>query len=148
MFSCCDKLTSLDLSSFDNTSNVTDMSDMFSLCSSLTSLDLSNFDTSNVTNMSNMFDSCDKLTSLNLSSFDTSNVIDNVNDMQYMFSDCDKLHKLHLDTCSKDTIKNIITSFGFPTGKVNGTTREIYCKKINAPDASLLPDGWKFEYVD
>ena len=75
MFSRCEKLTSIDLSSF-NTSRVTDMYFMFNGCSSLTSLDLSNFNTSKVTDMGHMFYGCSKLTSLDLYSFDTSKVTD------------------------------------------------------------------------
>ena len=60
MFSYCQSLTSLDVSSF-NTENVTDMRGMFSYCQSLTSLDVSNFNTENVTNMSEMFYGCSQL---------------------------------------------------------------------------------------
>ena len=61
MFSDCESLTSLDLSSFD-TSMVTDMRRMFEDCKSLTSLDLSNFDTAKVTK--GMFWGCQSLTYL------------------------------------------------------------------------------------
>jgi surface protein len=54
--------------------DVTDMGSMFYDCNKLTSIDLSSFDTSKVTNMSYMFDSCSSLTTLDLSNFDTSNV--------------------------------------------------------------------------
>ena len=59
-----------------DTSNVTNMTTMFSGCQSLVNLDLSSFDTSNVISMRSMFEECTNLNSLNLSSFDTSNVID------------------------------------------------------------------------
>jgi surface protein len=54
MFSECENLASLDVSSF-NTGKVTDMSYMFSGCTQLTSLDVRNFDISKVTNMEWMF---------------------------------------------------------------------------------------------
>ena len=73
MFQYCNKLTSLDLSSFD-TSRVTDMMEMFDSCSGLSSLDVSGFDTSHVTDMVGMFRGCQRLTNLDLSSFDFSNV--------------------------------------------------------------------------
>ena len=75
MFSECQSLKSLDLSSF-NTSAVTDMSYMVNGCSALTSLNLSSFDTSAVTNMAMMFYICRSLTSLILGPnfFKTSNV--------------------------------------------------------------------------
>lgn len=67
-----------DLISYDDTSNVTDMSGMFYKCSNLTSVPT--FDTSNVTNMRSMFQSCSNLTTV--PKFDTSNV----NNMSGMFS--------------------------------------------------------------
>ena len=73
MFQYCNKLTSLDLSSFD-TSCVTDMVEMFDSCGGLSNLDLSSFDTSHVTNMVGMFRGCQSLTDLDLSSFDFANV--------------------------------------------------------------------------
>lgn len=56
MFSNCNSLSSLDVSSFD-TSQVTNMSGMFRSISGLSSLDISSFDTSKVTDMSSMFES-------------------------------------------------------------------------------------------
>ena len=152
MFNNCSSLTSLDLSSFD-TSNVTDMSYMFNNCSNLTSLDLSSFDTSNVTHMWGMFRGCSKLTSLDLRKWDLSKIF-NMYYLEDMLDDCNKLYVLRLDNCSKDTISKIITHSSLPTGKVNDvpgvgtTTRKLWCRKINAPDASLLPDGWEFIHVN
>ena len=65
MFYGCEKLTSLDLSSF-NTSAVTNMYGMFMSCSSLTSLDLSSFNTSAVVSMGHMFNGCNALETLTL----------------------------------------------------------------------------------
>lgn len=86
LFSACNSLTSLDLSSFD-TSRVTDMSHMFAACEALTSLDLSSFDTSRVEDMESMFYGCKSLTSLDLSSFNTSAV----SNMDKMFAYCGKM---------------------------------------------------------
>ena len=60
MFSYCESLKSLDLSSF-NTTNVNKMESMFRSCSLLKSLDLSSFDTTNVKNMDDMFLGCPSL---------------------------------------------------------------------------------------
>ena len=54
MFYRCQKLTGLDLLSFD-TGNVTAMNSMFTYCTSLNTLDLSNFDFSNVSGTTSMF---------------------------------------------------------------------------------------------
>ena len=98
MFSHCQSLIALDLSSFD-TSKVTDMRRMFSHCQSLTALDLSNFDTAKVIYMSEMFSGCKSLRTLDLSSFDTSKVVG----MGAMFSHCGSLTALDLShfDCSK-----------------------------------------------
>jgi len=91
MFSNCESLTSLDVSTF-NTSKVTSMAVMFWGCTKLTSLDVSNFNTSNVTSMQSMFGHSNNLTSLDLSGFDTHNVTV----MYEMFSDCWQLKTLDL----------------------------------------------------
>ena len=78
MFMGC-RMTSLDLSGFD-TQNVTNMASMFWHADNLTSLDLSSFHTtSQLTDTSNMFYSCDALTSLDLSNFTISNTTNTVN---------------------------------------------------------------------
>ena len=65
MFSDCNSLASLNLSSF-NTLHVTYMNGMFSDCHSLTSLNLSSFNTSSAINMSQMFYNCLTIEILNL----------------------------------------------------------------------------------
>ncbi len=62
MFTDCQKLESIDFSSF-NTAKVEDMQDMFVGCW-LKTLDLSSFNTSSVTNMTNMFYNCSNLTTI------------------------------------------------------------------------------------
>ena len=97
IFSYCNSLTNLDLSSF-NTKKITQFGSyssangMFYECSSLTSLDLSSFDTSNAINMYHMFYGCSSLTSLDLSSFNTSKVTN----MSSMFKGCSSLTSLDL----------------------------------------------------
>lgn len=73
MFSGCEALTSVDVSSF-NTAKVTSMDRMFNQCRSLTSLDLRSFNTTKLTDMYDMFLSCESMTSLDLSSFNTAKV--------------------------------------------------------------------------
>ncbi|MCX0291185.1 BspA family leucine-rich repeat surface protein [Lactobacillus kullabergensis] len=91
MFSGCEKLKQLDLSSFD-TRKVTNMYAMFQNCKSLTSLSLKNFDTTSVNEMTNMFNNCTNLSSLDLSSFNTSQV----KRMFSMFGYCTSLSSLDL----------------------------------------------------
>ncbi len=105
MFSSCNNLISLDLSSFD-TSHVTEMQLMFYRCQKLTEVNLSSFDTSQVTNMNNMFYNCRNLTNLNLSSFVTSKVTR----MDYMFQGCTNLVELNInnfDTSQVTTMQNM-----------------------------------------
>ena len=98
MFYFCSGLTRLDVSNFDTT-NVTDMSFMLSNCRGLTSLDVSNFDTTNVTDMGCMFFNCSGLTSLDVSNFDTAKVAN----MSIMFYSCRGLTSL--DVSNFDTAK-------------------------------------------
>ena len=65
MFCECYNIINIDLSSFQDTKNVNNMSDMFRYCNSLESLpDISNWDTKNVKDMSFMFSGCSSLSSL------------------------------------------------------------------------------------
>lgn len=101
MFMYCDKLTSLNLSSF-NTTHVHDMSDMFYGCESLTILDLSSFYTLNVTDMSGMFFK-NAMTVLDLSSFNTANVTN----MMGMFRMCPYLTTIYVsDGWTTDYVTN------------------------------------------
>ena len=59
MFYNCNKLESLNISSFD-TKNVTDMNHMFTYCEILNNLDLSSFNVDKVTNISRIFVGCNK----------------------------------------------------------------------------------------
>ncbi len=106
MFSGCSALTSVNLSSF-NTPKLTNMSSMFYNCSSLQSLDLSAFNTCLVTNMSNMFYGCSGLTALNLSSFDTSSV----NYMNNIFYGCSGLTALNLSSFDTSSVTNMTNMF-------------------------------------
>ncbi len=106
MFSNCESLEALDLSTF-NTENVTSMSNMFYYCKSLKSLNLSSFNTSKVTFMGSMFSDCESLTALNLSSFNT----ENISNYGYMFQYCKSLTTLDLSSFNSKEILN--TSFMF-----------------------------------
>ena len=107
MFYSCSGLTSLDLSHFD-TSNITSMGFMFYFCSGLTSLDLSHFDTTNVTDMSFMLSNCRGLTSLDVSNFDTANVTN----MYEMFYNCSKLTTIYAsDKWNTDKVTNSNSMF-------------------------------------
>lgn len=106
MFSNCESLEALDLSTF-NTENVTSMSNMFYYCKSLKSLNLSSFNTSKVTFMGSMFSDCESLTALNLNSFNT----ENISNYGYMFQYCKSLTTLDLSSFNSKEILN--TSFMF-----------------------------------
>ena len=86
MFCMCQKLTTLDLSSFE-TSNVTNMNAMFSTCSNLQMADVTSFDVSKVTDMGYMFNSCSNLQTICCFSDWSSNSAKSNN----MFSGCTSL---------------------------------------------------------
>ena len=106
MFSNCNKLTSLDLSSF-NTINVNNMNNMFTNCYDLTTLNLSSFNTSKVTNMSYMFGYCKSLITLDVSNFNTSKV----NQMGFMFQNCENLTTLDLSNFNTSKVSFILNMF-------------------------------------
>lgn len=132
IFSCCEKLESLNVSNF-NTSNVIMMSSMFACCRKLTSLDLSNFNTSKVTDMSSMFYGCDNLESIDVSNFNTMNVksmhrmfmacvnlksIDTspfntscVTNMEEMFLNCKALESLNVNNFNTSNVTNMASMF-------------------------------------
>ena len=118
MFSACNKLTSLDLSSF-NTENVTDMYGMFYNCTGLTSLDVSSFNTANVTLMTNMFYYCSGLTTLDLSNFNTAKVTS----MYQMFIGCSSL-------------KTILASGNWKTEQVTSSNSKDMFKNCDSLEGS------------
>ena len=83
------------LISFNDTANVTNMSNMFQNCSALTTIP--KLDTSKVTTMYYMFRDCTNLTSI--PQLDTSKVTD----MTYMFKGCSKLTAIPAMDMSKVT---------------------------------------------
>ena len=91
MFSHCEKIKSIDLSSF-NTSKVEIMHDLFAYCYSLVSVNVSSFDTSKVTNMQGLFYGCISLKYIDLSNFDTSSL----KNLNFAFEYCKSLIYLNL----------------------------------------------------
>ena len=76
MFHRCINLKYINNLLIFDTRNVIDMSDMFSFCNNLNNLDLSSFNIKNVKNMSYMFYHCYNLKNLQLFSLNTQNNID------------------------------------------------------------------------
>ena len=105
MFYGCKALTTLDLSHF-NTENLKGMGQMFSNCEALKSIDLKNFNTTNVTYMSSLFFNCIALESLDLSSFNT----ENVTDFSSEFNNCTNLQTIYVS--DKFIISPGVTSHG------------------------------------
>ena len=107
MFQYCEKLTSLDLSSW-NTASVEKMTNLFYNCKLLESLTLSSFfTTANVTGMGSMFYGCEKLSSLDLSSFNT----EKVTLMEEMFYGCTSLTELDLSTFNTANVTDMNAMF-------------------------------------
>ncbi len=106
MFQYCNKIVSIDFSSFDTT-GVTDMSSMFSECGNLKYIKFgSSFDTSSVKSMKYMFFSCSKLIALDLSMFKT----ESLTTMSHMFYKASSLLFLDLssfNTASVESMNNM-----------------------------------------
>ena len=135
MFSWCENITSIDLSSFDssgvtkmnymfgkchylkeikfdnlNTGNVTDMSYMLNKCSSLEKIDLpKSFKTNKVENMEFMFHYCQELKKINY--FSPSFQTNNVTNMKVMFGKCILLEKLDLQNFNTEKVKDMSYMF-------------------------------------
>jgi len=92
MFSGCEALTTLDLSSFD-TRNVQNFSKMFTNCRALVSLNVKGWNTEKATDMFQMFLNCWSLKTLDLGSFS----LPNVEKMNMMFMECKTLIALNLN---------------------------------------------------
>ena len=106
MFGYCQKLKTLDVSSFD-TSNVEELFGTFMNCFILENLNVNNWDTSNVNNMGRMFCNCEKLKNPDLSDFDTHNAII----METMFSGCKALTSLDLRTFDTSKVTSMVNMF-------------------------------------
>ena len=129
MFSGCDNIKSINLSSFDssnvtnmhymfgkchfveeiildnlNTENVTDMSHMFNKCSSLKTIKIpSSFNTKSLKNIECMFHWCEQLTNIDFGNF----TIDNVTDMNGLFLRCHSLQKINLKNFNTSNVENM-----------------------------------------
>lgn len=102
LFSHCESLKSIDLSSF-NTQKATNMTGMFSYCYNLESINFGNdFITENVTTMREMFYECNSLKELDLKTFNTSKVTD----MYYMFGKCLSLQSLNVQKFNTENVEN------------------------------------------
>lgn len=86
MFNYCQKLKTIDLSSWD-VSNVTTIRIMFQRCSALSSIgDISNWNVGKVTDISYLFSYCSLITTLDLSKWNTENVEASKSTFQHMTS--------------------------------------------------------------
>ena len=132
MFSGCEKLTSVDLSSFD-TSKVENMESMFKNCKSLVSLDLSNFKTNRVSNMNYLFSGCILLTSINIANFEVKSSCSTSD----MFSNCQNLEYVNLKKFNRngyfisDCQKNLVIC-----SENNNLIEEIKKHECNVVDCS------------
>ena len=142
VFSNCQSIRSIDLSSF-KTSSVSNMSNMFRRCWVLENLDLTSFNTSSVQDMSGMFLSCNALKSLDLTSFNTSNC----SSIQFMFQDCTSL--ITLDISSFDTRNIHDMSKLFQNCR---SLQQIDVSNFNTSNvttfASMFEDCWSLNSID
>ena len=107
MFSDCDKIISIDLSSFD-ASDATDISHMFYQCYQLESINFTSFNTKNLVNMSYMFLKCTKLKEIDISSFDI-NKVDLKENMKDLFLNCKSLETIIVNKESFEKINKKIS---------------------------------------
>ena len=133
MFSYCSSLTSIPEL---NTSKVTDMNGMFQSCSSLTTIPL--LDTVSVTSMNSMFHNCSNLTSIPL--LNTSNVIN----MERMFYNCSSLTTIPLlDTSNNTSMRMMFDECSSLTSIPELNTSKVtdmYCTFYNCSSLMSIPE--------
>ena len=109
MFSWCDNIISIDLSSFDS-SSVTKMKYMFGRCHYLEEIILNNLNTENVTDMSYMFNKCSSLKEIDLPKSFKTNKVEN---MEFMFHYCQELKKINFSpSFQTNNVTNMKVMFG------------------------------------
>ena len=161
-----------DIIHYDDTSNLTDMSDMFSGCNNLMEIPL--IDTSKVTNMGGMFFSCNKLVTIPL--LNTSNVnsmyqmfygcselteipaldVSNVNLLSDMFFGCSKLREIHMTGMkvsfdisastlfTREALIEIFNNLATVTETKYLTIGNTNVEKLTAIDFAIAEDkGWR-----
>ena len=106
-FSSCSKLTSVDLSAWNITSNLVNASDLCRNCSSVESVNLAGWNTVNVTRIDGLCYGCSKLVSLTTTGWDTSNVTD----MGEMFYADGKLMNLDVDQWNTSKVTDMAYMF-------------------------------------
>ena len=100
MFSNCEFLSEIDISSFD-TSNVKLMAYLFLNCKNIKTINLSTFNTRNAISISNMFKDC-----LELEEADLSNFVIEQADSSDLFKNCSKLKNIKIKKDAYNKIKN------------------------------------------
>ena len=144
MFSYCESLTSLDLSSWDVSSAET-ITSMFYHCSALESLDVSTWDVSDVTTMSGVFGYCSSLEVLDLSSWDTSSATS----MGQMFNRCTGLVRVSLGSKFSFTGAGK-TSCELPTPVDDDGTEGVWMNEstgVTYDDPADIPSNTSATYV-
>ena len=103
MFSGCDNIQKIDLSSFDS-SDVKNMHYMFGKCHYLKEIILDNLNTENVTDMSHIFNACSKLEKIK---FPKNVNTKNVKNIGFMFNNCFELNEISFGDFNTDNVKNM-----------------------------------------
>lgn len=113
MFSGCESLTTLDLSSF-NTTSVTTMENMFSGCTGLEDIIFGNdFNIKGITydGISGMFRDCSSLTNIDFSTFVGSESNTPANSISDMFNGCSSLKTVDLSSVKLDNVQSVSDAF-------------------------------------
>ena len=108
MFSGCDNIKNIDLSSFDS-SDTTNMYYMFGKCHFLKGIKFDNLNIENVTDMSYMFNNCSELEKIEFpKSFNTKKV----SNIEFMFHNCYELRDISFGDFNTDNVKSMKGLFG------------------------------------
>ncbi len=147
-FSGFEALTSItEMSTYLDTSNVTNMSAMFYGCKLLKAIDASKFNTAKVTTMQAMFSECRALLEIDLTTNGNIWNVSQVQTMQEMFSNCRNLTKIWMNNWNLSSLETAHTMFqknhklsnlyGFEAITTTGKLSNLYgmfweCKSLTA----------------
>ena len=142
MFYDCDKIISIDLSSFIS-KNLNNMRYMFNGCTNLRHINFSNIKTKNVINMERIFYNCSMLNYLDLSNFDTRKTVH----MQLIFDYLYNLEYLDISSWNTSITTYCYGFFGREESEMSQNVTIIISNKLKYGKDQIYP-SWKVINID
>lgn len=139
-------ITNVDMTVWQNATNLSSIICMFMNCSGLTNIDLNKLNTQNVVDFSGLFYYSTNLKSVDITSFNTSNATT----MQYMFYNCGELENIYIGSgftlpsgcISSNMFDSCVKLPGYDPANTDGSMISTYTKKKpNSTPPSRISNG-------